>query len=274
MVPQPEVPQRGRHRRSAATVRRMACRPNGCGSPACCGQESRVHQPQSRRLCTWRRLACLCSMERATVRKCTQKSRPTRCHTLCERSRSKVHRGRYIVVGSVRCSVIKQAVVRPRHHAEQTKSGCAQIKCWYLAGVVGHRTHTERVRANRGCAPSTRPRHTTRNWCVSFENRQVSAKHINRKVPPCCSARTNIFGRSNEGFQILEHHAMRVTVANQRLQGTVPGRSKPLAFHDQLAFNSCSQPSVDVRCRAEHEFQHRLFRPRLEAPIDVTIELQ
>ena len=210
----------------------MACRPNVCGSSRCGGQESGGHRPQSRRLRTSGRLVCLCSMERATVRDCTQKGTPTRRHTLFERCCSEVHRGWYIVVGSVRCGVIKQAVVRPRHHAQQTRSGCVQRKCWYKARVVGHWTYAQSALERTAVVPAE---HMTTTYREELERviRKPAGKReqINRKVPPRCRARTNTFGQSNEGSQTLEHPVIRVIVANQCPQGTGLGRSKVLALH-------------------------------------------
>jgi len=68
------------------------------------------------------------------------------------------------MVGSVRCSVIKQAVVRPPHHARQARPGCAQIYCWGLARVVSHRTHTESALEHQ-CKTRTRGRVDTSVGC-------------------------------------------------------------------------------------------------------------
>ena len=136
------------------------------------------------------------------------------------------------MVGSVRCGVIKQAVVRPRHHAQQTRSGCVQRKCWYKARVVGHWTYAQSALERTAVVPAE---HMTTTYREELERviRKPAGKReqINRKVPPRCRARTNTFGQSNEGSQTLEHPVIRVIVANQCPQGTGLGRSKVLALH-------------------------------------------
>ena len=165
-------------------------------------------------------------MKRTTVRKCTCKGTPIRCHTLWEQCSSHVHGGRYLLVGSVRCSVMTQAIVRPRHHAQQTRSGCVQRKCWYKARVVGHWTYAQSALERTAVVPAE---HMTTTYREELERviRKPAGKReqINRKVPPRCRARTNTFGQSNEGSQTLEHPVIRVIVANQCPQGTGLGRS-------------------------------------------------